>query len=54
MSQNSQTHFQNLAANAAKNELWYRFFPVNFAKFLRTPFLQNASGRLLLNSVMLT
>ena len=24
-------------------------FPVNFAKFLRAPFLQNTSGRLLLN-----
>ena len=22
------------------------FFPVNFAKFLRTPFLQNVSGQL--------
>ena len=28
--------------------LWHRCFPVNFAKFLRTPFLQNTSGRLLL------
>ena len=27
---------------------WHRCFPVNFAKFLRTPFLQNTSGRLLL------
>ena len=25
----------------------HRCFPVNFAKFLRTPFLQNTSGRLL-------
>ena len=24
--------------------LWHRCFPVNFAKFLRTPFLQNTSG----------
>ena len=31
-----------------KKRLWYRCFPVNFAKFLRTPFLQNTSGRLLL------
>ena len=23
---------------------WHRCFPVNFAKFLRTPFLQNISG----------
>ena len=27
---------------------WRRCFPVNFAKFLRTPFLQNTSGRLFL------
>ena len=26
---------------------WHRCFPVNFAKFHRTPFLQNTSGRLL-------
>ena len=26
----------------------HRCFPVNFAKFSRTPFLQNTSGRLLL------
>ena len=31
-----------------KKRLCYRCFPVNFAKFLRTPFLQNTSGRLLL------
>ena len=31
-----------------KKRLWERCFPVNFAKFLRTPFLQNTSGRLLL------
>ena len=29
--------------------LWHKYFTVNFAKFLRTPFLQNTSGRLLLN-----
>ena len=28
--------------------LWHRCFPVNFAKFLGTPFLQNTSGRLIL------
>ena len=28
--------------------LWRRCFPVSFAKFLRTPFLQNTSGQLLL------
>ena len=32
-----------------KKRLWHRCFPVNFIKFLRTPFLQNISGRLLLN-----
>ena len=31
-----------------KKRLWDSCFPVNFAKFLRTPFLQNTSGRLLL------
>ena len=32
----------------SKKWLWHRCFPVNFAKFLRTPFLQNTSGRLVL------
>ena len=32
-----------------KNRPWHRYLPVNFAKFLRTSFLQNTSGRLLLN-----
>ena len=35
-------------ATLLKKRLWHRCFPVNFAKFLRTPFLQNTSGRLLL------
>ena len=35
-------------ATLLKKILWHRCFPVNFAKFLRTPFLQNTSGRLLL------
>ena len=35
-------------ATLLKRRLWYRCFPVNFAKFLRTPILQNTSGRLLL------
>ena len=35
-------------ATLLKNRIWYRCFPVNFAKFLRTPFLQKTSGRLLL------
>ena len=36
-------------ATLLKKRLWHRCFPVNFAKFLRTPFLQNTSSRLLLN-----
>ena len=32
--------------------LGHRCFTVNFAKFLRTPFLQNTSGRLLLTTVL--
>ena len=35
-------------ATLLKKSLWHRCFPVNFAKFLRTPFLQNTSVRLLL------
>ena len=34
-------------ATLLKKWLWHRCFPVNFAKFLKTPFLQNTSGRLL-------
>ena len=33
-----------------KKRLWRRSFPINFAKFLRTSFLQNTSWRLLLCS----
>ena len=36
------------ACNFIKKRHWHRCFPVNFAKFLRTPFLQKTSGRLLL------
>ena len=35
-------------ATLFKKRLRHRCFPMNFAKFLRTPFLQNISGRLLL------
>ena len=35
-------------ATLLKKSFWHSRFPVNFAKFLRTPFLQNNSGRLLL------
>ena len=34
-----------------RKRLWHRYFPVNFVKFLRAPFLQNTSGRLLLDLV---
>ena len=34
---------------ACNLRLWHRCFTVNFAKFIRTPFLLNTSGRLLLN-----
>ena len=37
------------SANLLKRDLWHMCFPVNFAKFLRTPFLQDTSGRLLLH-----
>ena len=35
-------------ATLLKKRLWHRCFPVKFAKFLRTAFLQNTSGRILL------
>ena len=38
-------------ATLLKKSLWHVFFPVNFAKFLRTPSLQSTSGRLLLSEV---
>ena len=31
-------------ATLLKKRLWHRCFPLNFAKFSRTPFLQNSSG----------
>ena len=34
--------------NFLKNKLRHRCFPADFANFLRTPFLQNISRRLLL------
>ena len=38
---------KKLQARGRKKKLWH-CFPMNFEKFLRTPFLQNTSGRLLL------
>ena len=35
-----------------KKRLWHWCFPVNFAKFLRTHFLQNTSGPLLLDAIL--
>ena len=35
-------------ANLFKKRLWQRCFPDNFAKFIRTFFLQNTSGRMLM------
>ena len=37
------------SATLLKKRIWHRCFPLNFAKILRTPFLQNTSGPLLLN-----
>ena len=39
-------------ATLLKKRLWRRRFPVNFVKFVRTSFLHNISGRLLLISEM--
>ena len=40
------------SATLLKKRLWHRCFPLNFAKFLRTPFLQNTPKRLLLFTVL--
>ena len=49
-----QSLFSNkvAAATLLKKKLWHRCFPVNFPTFLRTPFLQNISGRLLLKIML--
>ena len=39
-------------ATLLKKSLWHRCFLVKFAKFLKTPFLQNTFEQLLLNSVI--
>ena len=36
------------SATLLKKKLWHRCFPVNFAKFLRTPFVHKTSGQLLI------
>ena len=48
----SQNSLENACARASflkKRRLWHKCFPVNFAKFLRIPFLQNTSGRRIQN-----
>ena len=42
---------QDQPATLSKKRLWHSCFAVNFAKFIRTPSLQNTSGRLLLFSL---
>ena len=39
------------SATLLKRRLWHRCFPVNFAKFLWTAFLQKTSARLLLDRI---
>ena len=41
-----------LKQGLSRKRPWRRCFPVNFGKFLRTPFLQNTSGRLLLDKIV--
>ena len=41
--------FQGQACNFIKKRLQHRCFPAKFAKFLRTPILENICERLLLN-----
>ena len=40
---------ESQACKLINKETWHRCFPVNFGKFLRTPFLQNNFGRIVLN-----
>ena len=46
----SKKHWQVLYKNFIKKRLQHRWSSENFAKSLRTPFQQNSSGRLLLES----
>ena len=62
ISQNSQENtcvrvsflikLQAAPATLLKKRLWHRCFPVNFAKFLRTPFLKEHLRWLLLNLII--
>ena len=40
-------------ATLLKKRLWHECFPVNFAKFLRKPFLQNTTGWLILKETVI-
>ena len=42
------------SATLLKKRPWHMCFPVNFAKFLRTYFLQNTSVQLLLENIHLS
>ena len=44
----SRSSHQRCSLTLLKKKLWHRCFSVNFAKFLRKPFIQDTSGRLLL------
>ena len=44
VSQNLQENTCARVSTLLKKKTWHRCFPVNFAKFLRTSFLQNTSG----------
>ena len=44
ISQNSQENTCVRVSFLLKKRPWHRCFPLNFAKFLRTPFLQSTSG----------
>ena len=40
------------SATLLKKRLWHRYFPANFLKFLRTSFVRNTSGRLILSEFL--
>ena len=47
-------HLSDTIKVTQKKRLWHKSFSVNFAKFLRTPFLQNTSGWLLYSLRLIT
>ena len=50
-SMKKDVHRNFVPATLLKKRLWHRCFPVNFAKFLRTPFWQNRSEWQLLQGI---